>query len=144
MHYFFNRPYLFLEYFILKRIKQQSNNRIIQLIDFFIESNHNRRSELHFTAWCNHRTKMTHPAIQTFWPRPDKSVKDNSANLKFRQFSQNYPENSARDNSINNSDRRSRDSVLRACQQRVGVYTKFRAGYRREAATRAWRSTWRP
>ena len=36
-----------------------------------------------------------------------------------------------------NSDRRSRANVLRACQQRVGLYTKIRAGYRREAATRA-------
>ena len=32
-----------------------------------------------------------------------------------------------------NSDRRSRANVLRACQQRVGLYTKIRAGYRREA-----------
>ena len=32
-----------------------------------------------------------------------------------------------------NSDRRSRANVLRACQQRVGLYTKVRAGYRRDA-----------
>ena len=36
-----------------------------------------------------------------------------------------------------NSDRRSRANVLRACQQRVGLNTKFRAGYCREAETRA-------
>ena len=36
-----------------------------------------------------------------------------------------------------NCDRRSRANVLRACQQRVGLYTKIRAGYRRKAATRA-------
>ena len=64
---------------------------------------------------------------------------DNSADLKFRQFSQNYADNSAKDNSANNWDRRSRANVLRACQQRVGIYTKFTAGYRREAATRAHR-----
>ena len=69
--------------------------------------------------------------------RPDTSAKDNSADLKFRHFSQNYAENSARDNSANNSDRRSRANVLRACQQRVGLDTKFRAGYRRKAAMRA-------
>ena len=28
-------------------------------------------------------------------------------------------------------------NVLRACHQRVGLYTKFRAGYRSETATRA-------
>ena len=43
-----------------------------------------------------------------------------------------------------NSDRRSRANVLRACQQRVRLYTKIRAGYRREAATRAWRTHRRP
>ena len=43
-----------------------------------------------------------------------------------------------------NSDRRSRANVLRASQQRVGLYTKIRAGYRREAATRAWRAHRRP
>ena len=32
-----------------------------------------------------------------------------------------------------NSDRRSRANVLRACQQRLGLYTKIRAGYSREA-----------
>ena len=37
---------------------------------------------------------------------------------------------------LQNSDRRSRANVLRAFQQRVGLYIKFRAGYRREAATR--------
>ena len=36
-----------------------------------------------------------------------------------------------------NSDRRSRANVLRACQQRVGLNTKFRAGYRRKARTPA-------
>ena len=61
--------------------------------------------------------------------RPDNSAKDNSADLKFRQFSQKYADNSARDNSANNSDRRSRANVLRACQHRLGLYTKFRAGY---------------
>ena len=76
-------------------------------------------------------------AIAAFKYRPDNSAKDNSADLKFRQFSQKYADNSARDNSANNGDRRSRANVLRACQQRVGLYTKFRAGYRREAATRA-------
>ena len=64
--------------------------------------------------------------------RPDNSAKDNSADLKFRQFSQKYADNSA-----NSSDRRSRANVLRACHQRVGLYTKFRAGYRRKAARRA-------
>ena len=43
-----------------------------------------------------------------------------------------------------NSDRRSRANVLRACQQRVGLNTKFRAGYRRKAATRAQRAHRRP
>ena len=38
-----------------------------------------------------------------------------------------------------NSDRRSRANVLRACQQNVGLNTNFKAGYRREAATRAQR-----
>ena len=66
----------------------------------------------------------------------DNITKDNSADLKFRQFSQKYAENSATDNSANNSDRRSRANVMRACQQRVGLYMKFRAGYRREGATR--------
>ena len=65
-------------------------------------------------------------------PRPDNSAKDNSADLKLRQFSQKYADNSA-----NSSDRRSRANVFRACQQRVGLYTKFRAGYCRKAATRA-------
>ena len=68
------------------------------------------------------------------YSRPDNSAKDNSANLKFRQFrqfSQNYADNSARDNSANNSDSRSRANMLRACHQRVGLYTKDRAGYRR-------------
>ena len=36
-----------------------------------------------------------------------------------------------------NSDPRSRANVLRACHQRVGFNTKFRAGYCRKAATRA-------
>ena len=49
--------------------------------------------------------------------RPDNSAKDNSV----------------KDNSANKSDRRSRANVLRACQQRVGLYTKFRAGYRGDA-----------
>ena len=43
-----------------------------------------------------------------------------------------------------NSDRRNRANVLRACQQRVGLNTKFRAGYRRKAATRAQRAHRRP
>ena len=43
-----------------------------------------------------------------------------------------------------NSDRRSRANVLRACQQRVGLNTKFRAGYQRKAATRAQRTHRRP
>ena len=34
---------------------------------------------------------------------------------------------------LQNSDHRSRANVLRLFQQRVGHYTKFRAGYRREA-----------
>ena len=63
-----------------------------------------------------------------FCSRPDNSATDNSADLKFRQFSQNYADNSAKDNSANNWDRRNRANVLRACQQRVGLYTKFRAG----------------
>ena len=46
-------------------------------------------------------------------PRPDNSAKDNSADLKFRQFSQKYADNSARDNSANNSDRRSRELANR-------------------------------
>ena len=71
------------------------------------------------------------------YPRPDNSARDYLADLKFRHFSQKYADNSARDNSANNSHRRSRANVLRACQQRVGLYTKFRAGYCREAATRA-------
>ena len=62
--------------------------------------------------------------------RPDNSAKDNSADLK---FSQKYAENSAKDNSTNNSDHRSRANVLRACQQSVGLYTKFRAGYLKPA-----------
>ena len=33
--------------------------------------------------------------------------------------------------------RRRRTNVLRACQQRVGFYTKCRAGFRREAVTGA-------
>ena len=37
-----------------------------------------------------------------------------------------------------NSDRRSRTNVLRACKQRAGLNTKLRAGYRREAATWNW------
>ena len=41
-----------------------------------------------------------------FLPRPDNSATDNSADLKFRQFSQNYVDNSAKDNSANNCDRR--------------------------------------
>ena len=57
--------------------------------------------------------------------RPDNSVKDNSADLKFRQFSQKYAESSAKDNSANNGDRRSRSNVLQACQHRVGFYTKL-------------------
>ena len=65
-------------------------------------------------------------------PRPDNSAKGNSADLKFRLFSQKYADNSA-----NKSDRRSRANVLRACQQSVRLYTKFRAGYCRKAATRA-------
>ena len=36
-----------------------------------------------------------------------------------------------------NSDCRSRANVLRACQQRVGLYTKIIAGYRHKAATRS-------
>ena len=56
--------------------------------------------------------------------RPDSSTKDNSADLKFRQFSQKYADNSA-----NNSDRGSRANVLRACLQMVGLYSKFRAIY---------------
>ena len=51
--------------------------------------------------------------------------------FEVRQFSQKYADNSARHNSANNSERRSRANVLRACQQRVGHYSKFRAGYRR-------------
>ena len=47
--------------------------------------------------------------------RPDNSAKDNLANLKFKQFSQNYADNWARDQSANNNDRRSRSNVLRAC-----------------------------
>ena len=43
-----------------------------------------------------------------------------------------------------NSDRRSRANVLLACQQRLGLVTKFRAGYRRKAATRAQRAYRRP
>ena len=43
-----------------------------------------------------------------------------------------------------NSDRRSRANVLRACQQKVGLKPKFRAGYRREAATCAQRAHRRP
>ena len=70
-------------------------------------------------------------------PRPDNSAKDNSADLKIRQFSQMHADNSARDNSADNNDRRSRANVLQACQQRVGLYTKFRAGYCREATTPA-------
>ena len=65
--------------------------------------------------------------------RPDNSATDNSADLKIRQFNQKYADNSAKDNSANNIDCRSRANVLRACQQRVGLYTKFRASYRREA-----------
>ena len=38
-----------------------------------------------------------------------------------------------------NSDRRIGANALRACQQRVGLYTKFRAGYRHKAAERAHR-----
>ena len=38
---------------------------------------------------------------------------------------------------LQNSDRRSRANVLQACHQRVGLYTKFRADYRRQAAKRA-------
>ena len=38
---------------------------------------------------------------------------------------------------LQNSDRRSRANALRAYHQRVGLYTKFRDGYRREAATHA-------
>ena len=72
----------------------------------------------------------------TVAPRPDNSAKDSSADLKFKQFSQKYADNLVKDNSTNNSDRRSRANVLRACQQRVGLYTKLRAGYRRDAATR--------
>ena len=69
---------------------------------------------------------------ETCVSRPDNSAKDNSADLKFRQFSQKYADNSA-----NTSDRRSRANVLQACLQRVGLYTKLRAGYCCEAATRA-------
>ena len=47
------------------------------------------------------------------------SAKDNSADLKFRQFSQKYAENSARDNSANNSDCRSRANVLRICKDSI-------------------------
>ena len=65
--------------------------------------------------------------------RPDNSAKDNSTNLKFRHFSQKCADKSAKDNSASNSDRRNRTNVLRACQQRVGLFTKFRADYRREA-----------
>ena len=43
-----------------------------------------------------------------------------------------------------NSDHRSRANVLRACQQRVGLNTKFRAGYHRKAATLAQRTHRRP
>ena len=41
------------------------------------------------------------------------------------------------DSSSNNSDRRSHANVLRACQQRLELYTKFRADNSREAATYA-------
>ena len=64
-----------------------------------------------------------HPNLVNYFPeRPDNSAKDNSAkdnsaDLKFRQFSQKYADNSTRDNSANNSDRRSRPNVLRACLQ---------------------------
>ena len=60
-----------------------------------------------------------------FFSRPDNSAKDNSADLKFRQFSQKYADNSARDNSANNNDRRSRAYVLRACLQRVRTHYKI-------------------
>ena len=56
---------------------------------------------------------MTRP----FKPRPDNSVKDNSADLKFRQCSHKYADNSARDDSSNDSDRRGRANVLRVCQK---------------------------
>ena len=52
---------------------------------------------------------------------------------------QKYADLSARDNSVNSSDHHSRINVLRACQQRSGLYAKFRSGYRREAAMRAAR-----
>ena len=48
--------------------------------------------------------------------RPDNWAKDNSTDLKFRQFNQKYADNLA-----NNSDHRSRVNVLRARQQRVGL-----------------------
>ena len=47
------------------------------------------------------------------------------------------PDNSAKDNSAIKSDRCRRANALRASQQRVGLYTKLRAGYRCEAVTRA-------
>ena len=62
--------------------------------------------------------------------RSDNSATDNSADLKFRRFSQKYADSSAKDNSANTSDRRSRANVLRACQQRIGLYKKLRGGYR--------------
>ena len=42
--------------------------------------------------------------VKYFQTHPDNSAKDNSADLKFGQFSQKYADNSARGISANNSD----------------------------------------
>ena len=55
------------------------------------------------------------------------STRDVSTDMKLRRFSQKYA-----DNTTNNSDRRSRAKMLQACQDSLGICTKFRAGIMRQ------------
>ena len=85
-----------------------------------------------------------------------KSMKMNEKTVQYKTVRKTVPINNCFNNPeaencllINkhneqNSDRRSRANVLRACQQRVGLNTKFRAGYCRKAATRVQRAHRRP
>ena len=68
-----------------------------------------------FNIVTNFEKKRVKTGIPIHKPRPDNSAKDNSADLKFLQFSQKYADNSA-----NNCDCCSRANVLQACQQRGG------------------------
>ena len=54
---------------------------------------------------------------------PYKTVKFRTVreNLKFRQFSQNYADNSAKDSSANNSDRCSRANMLRSLEHVIAA-----------------------